>query len=148
MWHETEEAIKVEGFDLSRPARALSFPRVSLLPQARHQEIPLSPRACTCTGLAVSKPASLVIYPLVTGRRRPTRCPLIRAPPSSERSNPRYLVQGNVRLVGARSLLGRMEARAVVRLLLREDDMTPVLYMETLYYATNPDPGLGLQVMH
>lgn len=58
----------------------------------------------------------------------------------------RYLVQGNVRMVGVRSALGRMEARAVLRLLLRVDDMSPVLYMETVYFASHADPALDRQV--
>lgn len=59
----------------------------------------------------------------------------------------RYLVQGNVRLVGAaRSSSGRMEARAVLRLLLRSDTMTAVLYMEDIYYSSNHDAVLEEQV--
>lgn len=49
-------------------------------------------------------------------------------------------------MVGVRSALGRMEARAVLRLLLRVDDMSPVLYMETVYFASHADPALDRQV--
>lgn len=51
-----------------------------------------------------------------------------------------------MRLVGVQSELGRMEARAVVRLLLREDNMTPVLFIDPVYYSTQPDAGLEEQV--
>ncbi|CAM9888561.1 unnamed protein product, partial [Ectocarpus sp. 8 AP-2014] len=44
-----------------------------------------------------------------------------------------YLLQGNARLVGVQSESGRMEARAVLRLLLRQDNMTPVLFMDSVY---------------
>eukprot|EP00903_Cladosiphon_okamuranus_P013411 g12496.t1 len=58
-----------------------------------------------------------------------------------------YLVQGNVRLVGVQSESGRMEARAVLRLLLRHDNMAPVLFMDSVYYASNPDSSLEDQVV-
>lgn len=58
----------------------------------------------------------------------------------------RYLLQGNVRLVGVQSESGRMEARAVLRLLLRSDSMAPALFMDTIYYSTNPDTALEQQV--
>ncbi|CAM9675490.1 unnamed protein product [Choristocarpus tenellus] len=58
-----------------------------------------------------------------------------------------YLLQGNVRLVGVQSAHGRMEARAVLRLLLRSDDMTPALYMDKIYYASHPDSALEEQVL-
>ncbi|CAM9485171.1 unnamed protein product [Ectocarpus sp. 6 AP-2014] len=57
-----------------------------------------------------------------------------------------YLLQGNARLVGVQSESGRMEARAVLRLLLRQDNMTPVLFMDSVYYASNLDSSLEQQV--
>lgn len=57
----------------------------------------------------------------------------------------RYLLQGNVRLVGVQSASGRMEARAVLRLLLRSDSMSPALFMDSVYYSTNPDTCLEQQ---
>lgn len=59
-----------------------------------------------------------------------------------------YLLQGNARLVGVQSESGRMEARAVLRLLLRQDNMTPVLFMDSVYYASNLDSSLEQQVEH
>lgn len=38
-----------------------------------------------------------------------------------------------------------MEARAVVRLLIRGDDLSPALYMETIYYSSHADPALERQ---
>ena len=57
-----------------------------------------------------------------------------------------YLLQGNARLVGVQSESGRMEARAVLRLLLRQDNMAPVLFMDSVYYASNQDSSLEGQV--
>lgn len=57
----------------------------------------------------------------------------------------RYLLQGNVRFVGVQSALGRMEARAVLRLLLRADIMTPVLFMDEIYYSSHRDDELESQ---
>lgn len=59
-----------------------------------------------------------------------------------------YLLQGNARLIGVRSDSGRMEARAVLRLLLRQDNMAPVLFMDSVYYASNQDSSLEQQVLH
>lgn len=39
-----------------------------------------------------------------------------------------------------------MEARAVIRLLLRSDSMTPALLMDPVYYSSNPEPVLEQQV--
>lgn len=55
-------------------------------------------------------------------------------------------MQGNVRFVGVQSALGRMEARAVLRLLLRADTMTPVLFMDEIYYSSHRDDELESQV--
>ena len=35
-----------------------------------------------------------------------------------------------------------MEARAVLRLLLRHDNLAPVLFMDSIYYASNQDSSL------
>lgn len=39
-----------------------------------------------------------------------------------------------------------MEARAVLRLLLRCDDMSAVLFMDEIYYSSHPDEALEEQV--
>ncbi|CAM9148932.1 unnamed protein product, partial [Discosporangium mesarthrocarpum] len=56
-----------------------------------------------------------------------------------------YLLQGNVRFVGVQSPSGCMEARSVLRLLLRSDSMAPALFMDQVYYASHPDPALEEQ---
>lgn len=58
----------------------------------------------------------------------------------------RYLLQGNVRLACVQSESGRVEARAVVRLLLREDVMAPVLFMHPVFYSSHPCASLEEQV--
>lgn len=58
-----------------------------------------------------------------------------------------YLIQGNVRFVGAQSSRGgRMDARAVLRLLVRSDNKEAVLFMDKIYYSSNHDPSLEQQV--
>lgn len=51
-----------------------------------------------------------------------------------------------MRLVYVQSETGRMEARAVVRLLLREDVMAPVLFMDPVFYSSHPCASLEEQV--
>lgn len=40
-----------------------------------------------------------------------------------------------------------MEARAVLRLLVRADNMSPVLFMDAIYYSSHSDPALEEQVV-
>lgn len=49
--------------------------------------------------------------------------------------------------MGVQSALGRMEARAVLRLLVRADDMSAVLFMDDIYYSSHRDPALEEQVV-
>lgn len=55
-------------------------------------------------------------------------------------------MQGNVRFVGVQSALDRMEARAVLRLLVRADNMAAVLFMDEIYYSSHRDAALEEQV--
>ena len=47
--------------------------------------------------------------------------------------------------MGVQSALGRMEARAVLRLLLRADNMTAVLFRDEIYYSSQRDDALESQ---
>ncbi|CAN0429408.1 unnamed protein product, partial [Phaeothamnion confervicola] len=57
-----------------------------------------------------------------------------------------YLLAGNVRLVVMRNDAGRVEARAVARLLLRRDTMAPVLFCEEVYFASGASDALKRRV--
>ena len=64
-----------------------------------------------------------------------------------------YVIQGNVRFVGVQSSSsnsnskgGRMDARAVLRLLVRSDNKEAVLFMDKIYFSSNPDATLEQQV--
>ncbi|CAM9187780.1 unnamed protein product [Scytosiphon promiscuus] len=59
-----------------------------------------------------------------------------------------YLIQGNVRFVGVQSSMGgRMDARAVLRLLVRSDTKEAVLFMDKIYYSSNRDATLERKVL-
>eukprot|EP00752_Nemacystus_decipiens_P004033 g3692.t1 len=67
-----------------------------------------------------------------------------------------YVIQGNVRFVGvqssnsssnANSKGGRMDARAVLRLLVRSDNKEAVLFMDKIYFSSNQDATLEQQVV-
>ncbi|CAM9888920.1 unnamed protein product [Ectocarpus sp. 6 AP-2014] len=59
-----------------------------------------------------------------------------------------YLIQGNVRFVGVQSTRdGRMDARAVLRMLVRSDNKEAVLFMDKIYYSSNRDASLERQVI-
>lgn len=54
-----------------------------------------------------------------------------------------------MRFVGVQSSSsrgGRMDARAVLRLLVRSDNKEAVLFMDKIYYSSNPDATLEQQV--
>eukprot|EP00903_Cladosiphon_okamuranus_P006600 g6447.t1 len=61
-----------------------------------------------------------------------------------------YLIQGNVRFVGVQSSSskgGRMDARAVLRLLVRSDNKEAVLFLDKIYFSSNRDATLEKQVV-
>lgn len=58
----------------------------------------------------------------------------------------RYLLQGNIRLLIVQSTEGRTEARSVLRLLLRADTMSPVIFMDPIYYCSEYKAALEKKV--
>ena len=61
-----------------------------------------------------------------------------------------YLLQGNVKLLAAPSSdteSPRMQARAVLRLLIRSDDRSPMLLLEDMFFAARKtDPAADAQL--